>query len=198
MQADSNPLLRSRLRWVVGLNLAYFFVEFGTALAIGSVSLLADSIDFLEDAGLNGLILWGLGWSLARRARLGRVLAVILFLPGLAAFVRAVLQVLEPVPPAPVPLGLAGAGALLVNLSCAFLVAPFRAAAGSLVKAAFYSARNDALANLAIVGAALLTARWLTIWPDLVVGLFILAINLGAAVAVWREAVRESRSASLP
>jgi Co/Zn/Cd efflux system component len=39
------------------LNLGYFGVEFAVALAIGSVSLLADSIDFLEDAAVNGLIL---------------------------------------------------------------------------------------------------------------------------------------------
>ena len=32
------------------LNLAYFFVEFTVALIIGSVSLFADSVDFLEDA----------------------------------------------------------------------------------------------------------------------------------------------------
>ena len=31
------------------LNLAYFGVEFGVAMVIGSVSLLADSVDFLED-----------------------------------------------------------------------------------------------------------------------------------------------------
>jgi hypothetical protein len=38
------------------LNLAYFGVEFGVAVAIGSVSLFADSIDFLEDASVNFLI----------------------------------------------------------------------------------------------------------------------------------------------
>jgi hypothetical protein len=48
------------------LNLGYFTIEFGVARAIGSVSLFADSIDFLEDATVNGLILIALGWS-ARR-----------------------------------------------------------------------------------------------------------------------------------
>jgi Co/Zn/Cd efflux system component len=49
--------LHRAVRLVVLLNLGYFGVEFAVALAIGSVSLLADSIDFLEDAAVNGLIL---------------------------------------------------------------------------------------------------------------------------------------------
>src|ERR1700731_789539 len=69
---------------VAVLNLAYFGVEFAVALAIGSVSLFADSIDFLEDASVNLLIAIGLGWSATRRARLGMVLAGILLIPGLA------------------------------------------------------------------------------------------------------------------
>lgn len=55
--------LRRAAITVALLNLAYFFVEFGVAVAIGSVSLLADSIDFLEDASVNGLIVLALGWS---------------------------------------------------------------------------------------------------------------------------------------
>jgi len=48
---------------VASLNLAYFGVEFAVAVAIGSVSLFADSIDFLEDTSVNLLIAVALGWS---------------------------------------------------------------------------------------------------------------------------------------
>ena len=71
-----------------------------------------------------------------------------------------------PVPPAPVPLSLAGAGALAVNLTCAFLLARYRHQGGSLTRAAFLSARNDALANVAIIAAGLMTAYTLSAWPD--------------------------------
>jgi Co/Zn/Cd efflux system component len=61
--------MRMNLRRVVivvaVLNLAYFGVEFAVAIAIGSVSLFADSIDFLEDASINLLIAIALGWSAA-------------------------------------------------------------------------------------------------------------------------------------
>jgi Co/Zn/Cd efflux system component len=101
-----------------------------------------------------------------------------------------------PLAPAPLPLGLAGLGALAVNLSCARLLARYRAHAGSLTRAAWLSARNDAVANLAIIGASVLTVFWRSAWPDLLVGLGIMAINLDAARSVWRAARQERRAAS--
>jgi Co/Zn/Cd efflux system component len=183
--------LRRVIRIVAILNLAYFGIEFAVALAIGSVSLFADSIDFLEDASVNLLILFALGWSAPRRARLGMVLAGILLVPGLATLWTAWHKFLIPVPPAPVPLSLAGAGALVVNLSCALMLTRYRHHAGSLTRAAFLSARNDALANVAIVGAGLTTVFVRSAWPDLIVGLGIALMNAGAAREVYTMARSE-------
>lgn len=68
--------LRRTVLIVAFLNLAYFGVEFAVALSIGSVSLFADSVDFLEDASVNLLIVLALAWSIKARARVGMVLAV--------------------------------------------------------------------------------------------------------------------------
>ena len=193
-QAD--PSLRRAVRLVVLLNLAYFGVEFAVALAIGSVSLFADSIDFLEDAAVNGLILLALGWSAPRRARVGMALAGILLIPGLATLWTAWQKLSLLVPPAPVPLSLTGLGALAVNLFCAFLLARYRAHSGSLTRAAFLSARNDAFANIAIIAAGIVTAATVSPWPDLLVGLGIFAMNLDAAREVY-AAAREERRAAL-
>ena len=112
--------LRQAVKIVAGLNLLYFGVEFSMALAIGSVSLFANSIDFLEDAAVNGLILIALGWSAHSRALVGMAMAVILLVPGAATAFMAWQKFNLPIPPAPVPLSLAGLGALAVNLFCAF------------------------------------------------------------------------------
>ena len=186
--SQANPTLRRAVRLVVLLNLAYFGVEFAVALAIGSVSLFADSIDFLEDAAVNGLILLALGWSAPRRARLGMALAGILLIPGLATLWTAWQKLSLLVPPAPIPLSLTGLGALAVNLFCAFLLARYRAHSGSLTRAAFLSARNDAFANIAIIAAGIVTAATVSPWPDLLVGLGIFAMNLDAAREVYAAA----------
>src|SRR5438309_439760 len=115
--------LRQAVRLVALLNLGYFGIEFAVALAIGSVSLFADSIDFLEDASINLLIFVALTWSAPRRALLGMALAGILLVPGIATLWTAWDKFWLPLPPAPIPLSLAGAGALAVNLTCALILA---------------------------------------------------------------------------
>ena len=190
-----DPKLRKVVIAVAVLNLAYFGVEFAVALIIGSVSLFADSVDFLEDASINLLIAAALGWSATSRAQLGMALAGILLVPGLATLWTAWDKFLAPTPPAPLPLTLTGAGALAVNLTCALMLARFRTHSGSLTRAAFLSARNDTVANIAIIGAGLLTAYTLSAWPDLIVGLAIAAMNAGAAREVWSAAREEHRAA---
>jgi len=192
----SDPSLRRVVPLVALLNLGYFGVEFAVALAIGSVSLFADSVDFLEDASVNFLILAALAWTPRNRARVGMVLAGILLVPGLATLWTAWEKFAAPVPPEPLPLSLAGLGALAVNLSCAYMLARYRHHSGSLTRAAFLSARNDALANVAIIVAGLVTAfLWRSAWPDLIVGLGIAAMNADAAREVWEAAQDEHRAA---
>jgi Co/Zn/Cd efflux system component len=185
--------LRRAVIAVAVLNLAYFGVEFAVAVRIGSVSLFADSIDFLEDTSINLLIALALGLSAKARARVGSALAMILLVPGAAALWALWQKYNLPIPPAPMPLTLTGLGALAINLGCAFILARFRHGGGSLTRAAFLSARNDAIANIAIIGAGLLTAVSNSLWPDVIVGLGIAAMNADAAREVW-EAAREERN----
>lgn len=190
-----NMNLRRVVIVVAVLNLGYFGVEFAVALAIGSVSLFADSIDFLEDASVNLLIAFALGWSTTARARLGMALAGILLLPGFATLWTAWGKLTAPMPPTPLPLSLAGLGALAINVSCALMLARFREHSGSLTRAAFLSARNDTVANVAIITAGFVTAYTNSAWPDLIVGLGIAAMNADAAREVWRAARQEHRDA---
>lgn len=199
MEAVDDPVgLRRVVSAVALLNLAYFGVEFAVALAIGSVSLFADSVDFLEDTSVNLLILIALGWSPKARARVGMALALILLAPALATLWSIWSKFDTPLPPAPLPLTLTGVGALVVNLSCALMLTRYRRHSGSLTRAAFLSARNDALANVAIIAAGGLTAWTLSPWPDLVVGIGIMVMNADAAREIWEAAHEEHRLAREP
>jgi Co/Zn/Cd efflux system component len=118
----SDYSLRRAVRLAALLNLGYFGIEFVVATAIGSVSLFADSIDFLEDASVNFLIAVALGWTPRNRARLGMLLAGVLLVPGLATLWTAWEKFNVPIAPAPVPLSLAGLGAVAFNMFCAFML----------------------------------------------------------------------------
>lgn len=194
--APSTTGLQRTVRWVALLNLGYFGVEFAVALSIGSVALFADSIDFLEDASVSLLIMLALDWSQSARAKVGMALAGILLLPALALLWALWQKLHAPLPPAPLPLSLTGLGAMLVNLACALMLARYRHHAGSLTRAAFLSARNDVLANVVIVLVGGLTAWTGSVWPDVVVGLGIAALNADAAREVWTAARGEHRAAS--
>lgn len=187
--------LRRTLLVVAGLNLAYFGVEAAVALVIGSVALLADSVDFLEDTSVTLLVVLALGWSLRARARTGRVLAGIILLPALAAAWQAFAKVAAPVPPAPVPLVLAAAGAVVVNAVAALLLLRVRRHGGSLTHGAWLAARNDVAVDLAIIAMGLLTAWTGSGWPDIVLGLGIVVLNVTAAREVWILASSESVAA---
>jgi Co/Zn/Cd efflux system component len=195
----SNPdaALRRTVGLVALLNVGYFGVEFAVALSIGSVSLFADSIDFLEDTSINLIIFVALGWSMHHRSLVGMALAGIILVPGVSTLWTAWQKFTNPVPPDATLLSLTGFGALCVNFFCAYLLARFRAHSGSLTRAAFLSARNDVLANVAIIAAGLVTAVVFSPWPDLVVGLGIFLVNLDAARKVFSAAREERIAASM-
>lgn len=193
--APASAALRRAVLIVALLNLAYFGIEFAVAVAIGSVSLFADSVDFLEDTSVNLLILLALSWSLQARARIGMGLAAILMVPALATLWALWSKWQLPVPPAPTPLTLTGLGALAVNFTCAMLLTRFRHDSGSLTRAAFLSARNDVFANIGIVLAGLITALVPSALPDVIVGIGIMLINADAAHDVWRAARQEHLAA---
>ncbi|GJE47976.1 hypothetical protein GOFOIKOB_1001 [Methylobacterium tardum] len=194
-QRAEPPSLRPVVARVAALNLGYFGIEIAVALAIGSVALIADSLDFLEDAAINLLIFAGLGWSARNRARLGTAMAGILLLPALAAAWAAYAKASDFVAPAALSLTLTGLGALAVNLACALMLARHRTGSGSLTRAAYLSARNDAFANLAIIAAGLVTALHPSPWPDLVAAAGIAILNADSAADILRAAAAERRAA---
>lgn len=188
-------LLRRAVLIVALLNFGYFFVESWVALTAGSVSLLADSVDFLEDTSINLLIFIALGWPLAHRAVAGKVMAVVILGPAALAAWTLLGRFADPVAPDVVPLVLASLGAIVVNGTSAWLLVSVRHVGGSLSRAAFLSARNDVLVNLAVIAMGVVTVWTGSGWPDLILGTFIILLAGHAALEVW-EVSEEERLAA--
>lgn len=192
---DLSRRLRRAVLIVAGLNFAYFFVQFAVALGAGSVALLADSVDFLEDTAVNLLIFMALGWQIGRQSMVGKILAAVILLPAAFAAWQAVRRFADPAPPDVVPLILASLGAIVVNGLAAWLLVSVRHHGGSLSRAAFLSARNDVVVNVAIIVMGLVTVWTSSGWPDLVLGCAIILLALRAAWEVW-EVSEEERLAA--
>jgi len=176
---------------VAVLNLLYFFIEFIAALNIRSVSLLADSIDFIEDASINFLIYFAITLTIIKKAKISILLSIIMLIPGFTALWAVGQQIQNQEPPQAIELSVVAFGALIINCLCTFVLIRFKDLSGSLTKAAFLSARNDAFANISIIFIGVITFFYSSIWPDIVVGIFIAYIRTESAVEIFKKAREE-------
>lgn len=177
-----------RILWVALLvNLAMFVVEIGAGVKAGSVSLLADSLDFLGDSANYGISLWVLGMSLAIRARAAQFKAVTMLLFGLGVLGTALWHWWQGEVPSAPTMGVVGTLALLANLAVAVLLYAYREG-DSNMRSVWLCTRNDALGNLAVLGAALGVFGTGSAWPDLIVASIMALLAITAAVQVLRQA----------
>jgi Co/Zn/Cd efflux system component len=172
------------------LNFTMMFVEVGGALYANSIALMADAIDFLEDAITYIIAVALIGLGHRPRAVFGAMTAFLMFVPGIWIAWKTIEQLFYGLPPDPLPMGAIGLLALAVNVYCAFILLPHRKG-DSAHQGVWLSTRNDAIANIAIVLAAVVTAFTSSVWPDVLVGLGIAALNLHAAGLIARLAWRE-------
>ena len=119
------------------------------------------------------------------------ILSVLMVIPGLTALWAAFQQIIGQQPPNALGISIIGFGALIINFSCAYFLASFKNNNCSLIKAAFLSARNDAISNILIIIAGIFTFIYSSIWYDIIVGLFITAINIDSAIKVFKSAQQE-------
>ncbi len=187
-----NPAYRTALVTCALMNLTMLFVEGGVGLRIGSAALLADAVDFLEDAAVLGLALAALAWSAKRRAVAGLVQGIAMASVGAAAVFQIVRRLVEGGAPSPLSMEAIAVLALVVNVYCASRLIRFRTGDASM-RAIWLSTRNDALLNLLTVAAAGIIALTRSGWPDIAAGAIIASVNMWGSMGVLRAATRELR-----
>ncbi len=187
-----DPAYRTALLVCALLNLAMLLIEGGVGLWIGSSALLADAVDFLEDATVLGLALFAIGWSGRERATAGLVQGLAMAGVGVAAVTQIIRRILEGGMPSPSPMGGVAVLALSVNGYCAYRLIRFRGGDASM-RAIWLSTRNDAMLNVLTVAAAGLIALTRSAWPDIIAGAVIASVNLWSSIEVIRRASGEMR-----
>ncbi len=187
---EGSPAYR-RVLWVaLAVNLAMFCVEIGAGLAAQSVSLLADSLDFLGDAGNYGISLFVLGMALQWRARASLLKAASMGAFGLWVAVTTVQHALAGTVPAAPVMGMVGALAFAANLGVAALLYRWREG-DSNMRSVWICTRNDAIGNLAVLAAAAGVLGSGTGWPDYLVAAVMSGLALVGAFQVARQAMAE-------
>ncbi|MDB5751776.1 MAG: putative Co/Zn/Cd cation transporter [Ramlibacter sp.] len=189
-----------RVLWIaLVVNATMFLLEIGAGVASGSVSLLADAIDFLGDAANYALSLAVLAMGAVMRARAAMVKAVCMLLFGALVLGRAGWAALAGDTPQPVTMGVVGLLALAANVGVGALLYGFREGDANM-RSVWLCTRNDAIGNLAVLLAAAGVLGTGTRWPDLAVAAVMGGLALAAGLSVTRQArqelAREARASS--
>jgi Co/Zn/Cd efflux system component len=176
---------------VVVLNVGFGLLELVGGFVAGSQALKADSLDFIGDGSITLIGLLALGWAATTRSRIALVQGLFLAALGLGVIGFAAWRAFNAVPPEAELMGGIGIVALVVNVSAALILARFRDQGDATSRAIWLFSRNDALANIAVIVAAILVGWTESAWPDLVVAGVIALLFLHSASEIIRDARRE-------
>ena len=191
-----DPRYRRALWVALVLNALMFAVELGGSWASGSVSLLADAIDFFGDAGNYAISLAVLSMAASARSKAALFKAACMGAFGVFVLGRAAWSAAAGTVPEPATMGAIGALALLANVSVAAMLYAWREGDANM-RSVWLCSRNDAIGNVAVMAAALGVFGTGSAWPDLAVAAVMGVLALTAAWSVVRQARHELRPAAL-
>jgi Co/Zn/Cd efflux system component len=180
--------------WIALLaNTVMCLVEIAGSMRSGSVALLADAIDFAGDAGNYALSLAVLSMGLAVRARVAWLKGFTMLGFGLFVLGRSAWAVAAGDVPEPVTMGVVAMVALVVNVMVAVMLYAYREGDANM-RSVWLCSRNDALANVAVMIAAVAVSWSDARWPDLLVAAAIALLALTSGFSVIRQARVELRA----
>ncbi|MCA0205665.1 MAG: cation transporter [Proteobacteria bacterium] len=186
----ASPAYRRALVAVIVLNAGLFGVEMTAGALAGSRALQADALDFAADALTYGISLWAIGRPLALRARVAQIKGLSLALMALAILGLAIGDMLAPGLPEARVMGAVGFAALAANVASVLILMRWKDG-DSNVRSVWLCSRNDAIGNVAVMGAAVMVAWLGSGWPDLVVAVAMAGLFLSSSVQILRRAAQE-------
>ena len=184
---------RRALMWVLALNAGMFVVEMSAGALAGSRALQADALDFLADSLTYGLSFWVLGRPLHWRSYAALVKGGSLLLLGAWVLGSTLWQAFSPHQPQAEVMGVIGVMALGANVASALILLRYRDGDAN-VRSVWLCSRNDAIGNVAVLGAAGLVMLLGSGWPDLLVAGAMATLFLHSAWLILRQAMRELRT----
>ncbi|WP_370179969.1 cation transporter [Alteriqipengyuania sp.] len=188
--AHNNPRWRLILWIALIANAAMFVVEIVAGVAADSRALQADALDFLGDAANYAISLGVAGLALSWRAKAALMKAATMLAFGVWVIGYAIYGLVAGSNPEPQTMGVIGTLALVANVFVALLL--FRYSEGdSNMRCVWICSRNDAIGNIAVLGAALGVFGTGQAWPDLLVAAIMAGLAIWGSVEVFGQAREE-------
>ncbi|WJY19682.1 cation transporter [Alteriqipengyuania flavescens] len=188
--AHNNPRWRLILWIALIANAAMFVVEIVAGVAADSRALQADALDFFGDAANYAISLGVASLALSWRTKAALVKATTMLAFGLWVIGYAIYGLVVGSNPEPQTMGVIGTMALVVNVFVALLLFRYREG-DSNMRSVWICSRNDAIGNIAVLGAALGVFGTEQAWPDLLVAAIMAGLAIWGSVEVFGQARQE-------
>ena len=165
------------------VNALMFLVEIAAGVQAGSLSLVADAVDFAGDAANYAVSLAVLASALRWRARAAVLKALGMMGFGVYVLAAALWSLWHGEVPKAATMGIVALVALVANVAVAWMLYAYREGDANM-RSVWLCSRNDAIGNLAVFMAALGVLGTGAAWPDLAVAglMAILALTGGWTV----------------
>lgn len=188
----ADPRFRRALWIALAVNAFMFVAEVTASWSSGSVSLLADAVDFFGDATNYAISLAVLALAQQVRSRAAIFKAACMAAFGVFVLARAGWAAQAGSPPEPITMGVVAIAALAANLGVALLLYRHRTGDANM-RSVWICSRNDAIGNLAVGLAAVGVFGTGSPWPDLMVAALMAVLAITGATSVLRHARMELR-----
>lgn len=192
-----DPSWRRALWIALVVNALMFAVEFTAGGLADSRSLQADAIDFFADGANYAVSLGVAGLTLAWRARAALFKGISLLALGGYVLVGAGISAVEGSSPDAPAIGGIGALALVANVAVAALLYRWRSGDANM-QSVWICTRNDVIANVAVLVAAVGVFGSGTRWPDLAVATAMAVLSLAGGIRIVRLALSEIHGTTTP
>ena len=182
-----------RVLWIVlVINALMFFGEGVAGFIAHSTSLMADALDMLGDALVYAFSLFVLARSVRWQASAAMAKGAFMLIFGLGVLGEAAYKALNPIMPSVETMGVVGGIALAANLVCFFLL--YRHRSDNInMSSTWLCSRNDLIANVGVLVAAVASYLLVSRWPDIIVGVIIASLFLTSAIRILRQASQALR-----
>ena len=185
------PVSYRRVLWIALVaNITMFGIELLAAIWSGSSALAADAADFLGDSANYALSLGAIALGGAWTSRVALLKGLAMSFYGVAVLGYAGWRAWLGVAPEPLTMGVVGLLALAVNFGVGVMLYRFREGDANM-RSVWLCTRNDVIANVLVLIAAVGVFGTATIWPDVGVAAFLAILGLTSGRVVIRQARAE-------
>lgn len=193
LETELSKQHKKNLYTVFWIHAFMFLVVLSAAIYADSSALLADSLDFIGDAGSYALSIYVMSRGVLIRAASAILKAIVMLLFGMPMMVYTIMRLNSEVIPDPIIMNISGILGILAHMVCIYFLISFRKGDSNMLSV-WICTINDLISNVLIVIASIAIGISNSILPDIIAAAVIISMALYGACIILITALKEIKS----